>query len=60
MAKDLRTELVLAALERALNQRKPDGVIHHSDQGSQFDCLWKTLPGRWGASLNGFGGRLLR
>ena len=32
----LRTELVLEALEMALSQRRPDEVIHHSDQGSQY------------------------
>ena len=31
----LRTELVLKALDMALGQRRPSGVIHHSDQGSQ-------------------------
>jgi transposase InsO family protein len=36
MANHLRTELVLDALEMAIGQRRPDGVIHHSDQGSQF------------------------
>ena len=35
MANHLRTELVLDALEMAIGQRRPDGVIHHSDQGSQ-------------------------
>lgn len=35
MASHLRTELVLEALEMALAQRRPDNVIHHSDQGSQ-------------------------
>uniref|UniRef100_UPI0035B3088C integrase core domain-containing protein n=1 Tax=Zoogloea sp. TaxID=49181 RepID=UPI0035B3088C len=29
------TELVLGALNRALATGKPEGVIHHSDQGSQ-------------------------
>ena len=31
-----RTELVLDALEMAIGQRRPEGVIHHSDQGSQY------------------------
>jgi hypothetical protein len=31
MATHLRTELVLAALDMALGQRRPEGVIHHSD-----------------------------
>ena len=35
MANHLRTELVLDALEMAVGQRKPDDVVHHSDQGSQ-------------------------
>jgi putative transposase len=32
-------ELVLAALNMALQQRKPEGVIHHSDQGSQYTSV---------------------
>jgi putative transposase len=39
MASHLRTELVLDALEMAIAQRKPDNVIHHSDQGSQYTSL---------------------
>ena len=39
MAKHLRTVLVLAALEMALDQRKPESVIHHSDQGSQYSSI---------------------
>ena len=39
MANHLRTELVLDALEMAVGQRKPDDVIHHSDQGSQYTSL---------------------
>lgn len=39
MARHLRTELVLAALEMAVGQRRPQGVIHHSDQGSQYTSL---------------------
>lgn len=39
MASHLRTDLVLAALEMAVATRKPDGVIHHSDQGSQYTSL---------------------
>ena len=37
-ANHLRTQLVLDALDMAL-QRRPDGVIHHSDQGSQYTSL---------------------
>ena len=39
MAGHLRTSLVLDALEMALEQRKPEGVIHHSDQGSQYTSM---------------------
>jgi len=35
----LRTELVLKALDMALGQRRASGVIHHSDQGSQYTSL---------------------
>ena len=35
MATHLRTELVLDALDMALWQRRPDEVIHHSDQGKR-------------------------
>jgi len=36
METSLRTELVLQALNMALGQRRPGGVIHHSDHGSQY------------------------
>lgn len=40
MADHLRTELVLAALEMALWNRRPaPGVIHHSHQGCQYTAL---------------------
>jgi putative transposase len=39
MATHLRTELVLDALNMAVTQRRPTGVIHHSDQGSQYTSL---------------------
>jgi transposase InsO family protein len=39
MAGHLRTELVLAALDMAVAQRKPEGVVHHSDHGSQYTAL---------------------
>src|SRR5487761_841854 len=35
----LRTELVLKALDMALAQRRAAGVIHHSDQGSQYTSI---------------------
>lgn len=36
MENHLKTELVLAAINMALAQRRPDGVIHHSDRGTQY------------------------
>ncbi len=39
MATHLRTELVLSALNMALDQRRPHGVIHHSDQGTQYTSI---------------------
>ncbi len=39
MANHMRTELVLAALEMALDQCRPEQVIHHSDQGSQYTSI---------------------
>ena len=36
MTLHLRTELVLGALDMALQQRHPQAVIHHSDQGCQY------------------------
>lgn len=39
MATHLRTELVLDALNMAVGQRRPDGVIHHSDQGCQYTSI---------------------
>jgi putative transposase len=39
METHLRTELVLQALDMALLQRRPEHVIHHSDQGCQYTSL---------------------
>lgn len=39
MAGHLRTVLVLGALEMAVEQRRPEEVIHHSDRGSQYTSL---------------------
>ena len=39
MATHLRTELVLAALNMALDQRRPQGVIHHLDHGCQYTAI---------------------
>ena len=39
MAATLHTQVVLDALDMALWQRRPSGVIHHSDQGSQYTSI---------------------
>lgn len=39
MANHLRTELVLDALNMAIERRKPKNVIHHSDQGCQYTSI---------------------
>ena len=39
MSSSLHTAVVLDALQMAATQRRPSGVIHHSDQGSQYGAL---------------------
>ena len=40
MAPHLRTELVVDALEMAISRRRPrPGLVHHSDQGTQYTSL---------------------
>ena len=39
MASTLHRQVVLDALDMALWQRRPSGVIHHSDQGSQYTSI---------------------
>ena len=39
MATTLKTKVVLDALDMALWRRPPHGVIHHSDQGSQYTSI---------------------
>ena len=39
MATHLRTELVLDAMNMAVWQRRPERVIHHSDQGTQYTSI---------------------
>jgi putative transposase len=39
METHLRTELVLAALNMAIDQRRPHAVVHHSDQGCQYTAV---------------------
>jgi putative transposase len=42
MATTLAKQLVLDALNMALVARRPRGVIHHSDQGSQGELKWSS------------------
>lgn len=39
MGTNLKTQLVLDAMNMAIGQRKPSDVIHHSDQGSQYTSM---------------------
>ena len=39
MGHNLKSQLVLHALNMALTQRRPANVIHHSDQGSQYTSI---------------------
>jgi putative transposase len=39
MANSLATKLVMDALDMALATRRPNGVIHHSDQGCQYTSI---------------------
>ena len=39
MATHLRTELVLEALNMAIWRRRPERVVHHSDQGTQYTSI---------------------
>jgi len=39
MGHDLKAGLVVDAFNMALTQRKPENVIHHSDQGSQYTSI---------------------
>lgn len=50
LARSLTARLTLAALENALEQRKPaPGLVHHSDRGIQYACReYVALLGRHG------------
>jgi len=39
IGESMSSDLVLAALNMAIAQRRPQGVIHHSDQGSQYTSI---------------------
>ena len=59
MSERMTSDLTIAALKMALLQRQPDaGLIHHSDQGSQYtDQAYQALLKDHGirASMNGVG-----
>ena len=39
MGNDLKTQIVLDAINMAIGQRRPVNVIHHSDQGLQYTSI---------------------
>ena len=45
----MTSDLVILALNMALMTRKPQSVIHHSDQGSQYTSIafGNRLPRKW-------------
>jgi putative transposase len=59
MSDRMTSDLTISALEMAISQRQPDpGLIHHSDQGSQYtDGTYQALLEDHGirASMNGVG-----
>ena len=57
----LRTELALQALNMALSLRRPQDVIHHSDQGIQYTAyaFGKRCREGQGQAVYGIRGRLL-
>ena len=56
----LASELVIAALNMALHTRRPESVIHHSDQGSHQRGVWQALRGNGRETVDGHGGRCVR
>jgi putative transposase len=61
MRSHLLSELVLSALDMVLTVRRPQQVIHHSDQGTQVHLggFWSALRSRWGEAVDGLGRGLL-
>jgi putative transposase len=60
---DLKTRVVLDALDMALAARKPDNVVHHSDSqrlSIHVDCFRQSLQGGRGSSIHRLGRRRLR
>ena len=53
MATHLRTQLAIEALEMAVAQRRPEAVVHHSDQGCQYTSLaFGARCRKWGVALS--------
>ncbi len=51
MARHHRTELVLGTLDMAVQQRRPDSVIHHSGQGCQYTSFaFRERCRKWGVT----------
>ena len=59
---DLKTRVVLDALDMALAARKPDNVVHHSDQrfAIHVGCFRQSLQGGRRPSIDRLGRRRLR
>ena len=59
MSSRMTSDLTIDALEMAIRQRRPEaGLVHHSDQGSQYtDSMYQTLLKEHGiqVSMNGIG-----
>ena len=55
----MTSDLVIAALNMAITTRRPESVIHHSDQGSQLG-IWQALRRDGCQAFDGHGGRCLR
>jgi putative transposase len=62
MANNLKTELVLDALNMAIYTRRPEpGLIHHSDRGSQYTSVeFSGRPREAPTAFDGVRGRCLR
>lgn len=58
MSNHLYTELMLRALDMALQQRRHEAVILHSDQGRpiHLHCLWAALSRSGRATVDGHSG----
>ena len=62
IGQSMTADLVVAALNMALSQRRPDSVIHHSDQEQPIHQHYvrHALPSDGGSAIDGIGRRCLR